>query len=87
MKKNILRGWIPTTGMVLAMAFTTFGNGGIIIPTFSDSDVKGQCASVNPGIIIPTFASNIFGILVSDFTGIIIPTLVRNTTDGCETKK
>lgn len=87
MKKNILRGWIPTTGLVLAMAFNTFANGGIIIPTFTSSDVKGQCVAVDSGIIIPTFASNIIGMLVSDFGGIIIPTLVGKTTDRCETKK
>lgn len=87
MKKNILRGWIPTTGMVLAMAFSTFANGGIIIPTFTNSDVKGQCVQVDSGIIIPTFTANIVGMLVSDFGGIIIPTLIGKTTDGCETKK
>lgn len=87
MKKRVLKGWIPTTGMVLAMALSTFANGGIIIPTLTNGEVKGQCVQVDSGIIIPTFASNVIGILVSDFGGIIIPTLVGKTTDGCETKK
>lgn len=86
MKKNILRGWIPTTGLVLAMALNTFANGGIIIPTFTSSDIKARCVSVDSGIIIPTFASSIVGILVSDFGGIIIPTLAGKTTDGCDSK-
>lgn len=88
MKKKTLRGWIPTTGMVLVMALNSFANGGINIPTLTtSSEVKGQCTQVDSGINIPTLVSGLMGMLVSDFVGINIPTLTYKIADGCKTEK
>lgn len=73
MKMNVFRGWIPTTGLVLAMAFTTFGNGGIVVQGLSVSDVKGTCIEkVDSGIVVQGLGGN----SVSDFVGMLVSDFV-----------
>lgn len=90
MKKNILRGWIPTTGLVLIMAFNTFANGGIVVQGATGSDVKGQCVEkVDSGIVVQGFGgmlvSDFVGMLVSDFAKIIVSDL--KGTNSCAGEK
>jgi hypothetical protein len=80
MKKNMLKGWIPTTGLVLAMAFSTFAKDGMLVSDLTGgSGNNRQCIEkVDSGIVINGFG----GMLVSDFVGMLVSDLIKTSTCG-----
>ena len=68
MKKNTLKGWIPTTGMILVLAFgATVANAGETQGRPSNTcTAAAKCEKVDKGIFDTIKA------IISDFTGILV---------------
>jgi hypothetical protein len=85
---------LPTMGLVVAMAFSTFANGGIVVNTFTNGELKDTCtAKVDWGVVVQGFGGVVVqgfgGVVVQGFGGVVVQgiKILTGGTDGCETKK
>ena len=90
MKKNMLRGWIPTGAMIAVLLMgTTFANAGVIVGGLK-SDDKPTCTKiekVDSGVIVGGFMGVIvggfMGVIVGGFTGVIVGGLTDKSPEKC----
>lgn len=62
MTKNISKGWIPTTGMILVMAVGAFANGGVVVGNIADN----TCTAASEKSIADTIKDFIKDIIGAD---------------------
>lgn len=78
--KKLIKGMIPTTGLIAILAFgTTFANAGILInslKTETEQPCTEPTTKVDSGILINSFT----GILINSLTGILINSSVDTST-------
>lgn len=72
MKRNTVKGWIPTTGMILVLAAGAFANGGIVVDTAPSSNgIVVDTAPCKEGIVVSDSPISVVidfinGMLISD---------------------
>jgi hypothetical protein len=87
MKKNMLRGWIPTVGLVAVMTFgATFANAGTIVEFRDDGSNSGCSDTSKEGTIVEGLAGTIVegfaGTIVEGFAGTIVEGFAGTIVEG-----